>query len=76
MSKNRFELNGATVRQMLKSSGVVGALKESAQRLASNAGPGYEVWYGPNRANVAVRAATEAAEQDNLENNTLLKAGR
>ena len=76
MSKNRFELNGATVREILKSDGMLGALKANAQRLATKAGDGYEVYYGAKRNAVEVRAATAAAEQDNLENNTLLKAGR
>lgn len=42
--------------------------------VASAAGEGYEVMQGFDRVSVLVKPATQKAAQDNLENNTLLKA--
>lgn len=76
MSKIKFELNRAGVRELMKSQEMGDVLKEYAARIASNAGEGYEVYQGKNRANVSVKTATDAAAADNLENNTLEKAVR
>ena len=74
MSKMRFELNEAGVRELLKSSGMQDVLKSYAGSIASRAGAGYDVHVGPNRANVSVETSTREAVQDNYENNTLLKS--
>lgn len=53
-----------------------GVLIDYANRVKNNAGDGYSVYVGPTRANVSVRTETDEAAQDNLDNNTLLKAMR
>lgn len=53
-----------------------GVLIDYANRVKNNAGDGYSVHVGPTRANVSVRTETDEAAQDNLDNNTLLKAMR
>lgn len=72
--KYAFELNRAGVRELLRSDEMESVLIQYAQEVSRNAGEGYNVWKGSNRSNVSVRAVTAKAEQDNLENNTLLKA--
>jgi len=73
MSKGfRFELDRKGVGQLLKSREMQEVLASYAGQVANAAGEGYDVYVGRTRANVSV--ATEAAEQDNYENNTLLKA--
>ena len=49
--------------------------KEASQR-AAGLGPGYSVntYVGKNRCNAEILAETEEAKQDNLDNNTLLRA--
>lgn len=74
MSDIKFELNRAGVRELLKSPGIQSALIASAGKIRNRAGNDYDVYVGANRANVSVRTGSEAAERDNLRNNTLLKA--
>ncbi len=76
MSKVKVELNRAGVRELLQSSAVMDVLKREAEARAAKAGSGYEVstFVGRNRANASyVSAATDEANRDNLENNTLLR---
>lgn len=73
MSKFRFELNSDGVRELLKSPGVQVELIRHANQIQALAGDDYEVFYTSQR--VGIRAANERGERDNLENNTLLKAG-
>lgn len=68
----RFELNRQGVRELLKSQEMTDVLVGYAGQVASVAGAGYDVHVGSNRVNVSV--VTREAEQDNLDNNTLLKA--
>ena len=72
-----LELDYDAIGQILKSDEMVAVLKAHASEVANSAGEGYEpsVYIGKTRANVSVRVSpvTEAAEQDNYENNTLLK---
>lgn len=51
-------------------------LAEEANRRAARLGPGYSVsvYVGKNRANARITAETEEAIQDNLDNDTLLRA--
>ena len=76
MSKVKFKLNRAGVRELMKSKGMLGICTEHADAVQSRAGEGYEVttYIGKNRANASVMAATYKARKDNLKNNTLLKA--
>lgn len=76
MSKVKFELNRAGVRELLRSQEMMNVCRESANTIANRAGDGYEVdtYVGANRVNASVYAATPEARKDNLKNNTLLKA--
>ena len=61
---------------LIKSGAMISVLESYADGIAARAGDGYDVHVGPHRANVSVRTATAEAAQDNLDNNTLLKAVR
>ena len=76
MSKVDFKLNGAGVRQLLRSPEALNAVKDYAYSIKNRAGEGYEVTWmvGKNRANASVAAMTAEARRDNYDNNTLLKA--
>lgn len=76
MSKMKFKLNRAGVRELLKSGEMMGICQEHASQIAARAGEGYETstYTGVNRVNASVKASTPEAVRDNLENNTLLKA--
>jgi len=72
----KFELNRSGVGQLLKGPEMQAVLISSASQIQNRAGDGYSVHVGPHRANVSVRTETDDAAQDNLDNNTLLKAVR
>ena len=76
MSKVKFELNRAGVRELLRSPEALSVCQTYAGAVRNRAGEGYEVdtYVGKNRANASVYAATYEARKDNYENNTLLKA--
>ncbi len=78
MSKSIVELklNSDGIKELLKSDEIAAACKEQADAIASRAGDGYEVTTRqyPERIAYAVNAETKEARQDNLKNNTLLKA--
>lgn len=77
MSKSiEFIPNNAGLDELRRSPGMVNVLISYANQVKDRAGDGYDVHYGPSRANVSVRTATAEAAQDNLDNNTLLKAVR
>lgn len=77
MSKNiKFVPNNAGLDELRNSPGMVAVLMEYANQIKGRAGDGYEVYHGPTRVNVSVRTVTDEAAQDNLDNNTLLKAVR
>lgn len=76
MSNNvRIELISSGVRELLHCSEIAGACREAAQTYADRLGDGYELseYSGRTRVNVSVYAATDGANRDNLENNTMLK---
>ena len=75
-SKFEFKLNREGVRELMQSDDMISVLKTYADGIATRAGEDYEVYVGPTRANVSVRTANERGAQDNLDNNTLLKAVR
>jgi hypothetical protein len=76
LSKIRVELDRAGVRELLQSAEVIAVLSAEAQSRAASLPPGYSVntYVGRNRANAEIRADTDEAVRDNLENNTLLRA--
>lgn len=76
MSKVKFELNRAGVRELLKSQEMGAICRDHAVGVQGRAGAGYEVttYTGRNRVNASVHAETYEARKDNYENNTLLKA--
>lgn len=67
----KFELNYKGVGELLHSEAMANVLKQHAEKVATRAGSGYEARQMGTRVIVLVR---ERAEQDNYENNTLLKA--
>lgn len=71
---NRFELNRKTVGEILKSQGVIDTMMDAANRIAGNAGTGFKAKRLVTRAIVV--PDTDEAANDNLENNTLLKAAQ
>lgn len=76
MAKVKFELNRAGVARLLKSPEMREVIESYAGSISARAGEGYTVKYGRTRAVAFVETETEAAAQDNLDNNTLLKAVR
>lgn len=76
MSKNnlKIELNRDGVGELLRSEAVASYLMGVAGGVASAAGEEYEAMQGFDRVSVIVKPATRRAEQDNYDNNTLLKA--
>lgn len=78
MSKVRFKLDRAGVRELMQSSEAQNVCMEYATQILNRcpSGLGYEVssMVGATRANASVFAATPEARRDNYENNTLLKA--
>lgn len=78
MSKVKFQLNRAGVRELLRSQEATNVCRTYANAVRNRAGEGYEVdtYTGKNRANASVRAATYKARKENYENNTLLKSIR
>lgn len=76
MSDFKFVLNRAGVRELMQSQEMQDVLVEFAGQVAENAGDGYDVYIGTNRANVSVVTATDEAAADNLDHNTLEKAIR
>lgn len=78
MSKVKVVLNREGVRQMLRSPEMEALLKERAQNIVSGLGDGYDstTYIGKNRANASIRATSWETYQNELKNNTILKALR
>ena len=77
MSNVTIKLNSEGVKELLKSAEIMAECRSHAAEMAATLGADdYEVseYIGNNRVNVSVRAKTEKALQDNLDNNTMLKA--
>jgi hypothetical protein len=72
---NKFVLNPAGVREMLKSAELEGVCMSYAQSAAAKAGTNYTVEsrHYPERSGAAVVPANAEGHFDNLRNNTLLK---
>lgn len=69
-------LNSDGVRELLQSAEMLALCEAKAEEIAAEAGPGYHVssFIGHDRAHATVWASSKSAQQDNLDNNTLLKA--
>lgn len=78
MSKFKFVLNKAGVRELMKSEEMQGILKDKTDGALNSLGEGYksDAYVGKNRANAMVYADSYQAKRDNLENNTILRAVR
>lgn len=81
MSKVKFELNKAGVRELLKSAEMQQICMQHANatlQAALGSSDGYvaETRNYPERSGAAVRADTYEARKDNADNNTLLKSLR
>jgi hypothetical protein len=74
MAKVKFKRNYAGVGELLHSKEMEGALMSYASTAAGRAGEGYKAKQMGTR--VIVVADTDEAEQDNYDNNTLLKKVR
>lgn len=77
MSKVKVVLNSAGVRTLLKEVGSTTCVR-LASEAASRCGTGYEMQIRnyPERTGAVVKAVTEEAMKDNMENDTILKAVR
>lgn len=73
---NKVVLNGAEVRNLLKSPGIAGLCESLAHEKAAELGPGYGVrtFVAQTRFVARVEPQTKKAREDNLDNNSLLKA--
>ena len=76
MSSVKFEPNIAGFNELRRSPEMQGIIRQHAEAASARAGNGYKVKMYPSRAIAVVEAATDEAAQDNLDNNTLLKAVR
>ncbi len=78
MSKFKFVLNRAGVRQLMQSEEMQSILKDKADTALNSLGEGYksDIYIGKNRANAMVWADSIKAKRENLKHNTILKAVR
>ena len=76
MSEVKIVLNREGVRELLRSAEMMECCRGYAEQMGARLGSGYVVstYTGTNRVNASVRAVSDAAKQDNLDNNTMLKA--
>lgn len=76
MGNFHFELDEEGVKELLQSAEMQAVCLEYAQAVAGRVGDGYtaDVQVGRSRAIARISAATDKANRDNVENNTLLKA--
>ena len=72
----KVELNHTAVGELLKSSEMQELVKSYADEIAERAGEGYasDTYSAGSRVIASAYTETEEAMEDNLENNTLLKA--
>lgn len=76
MNNLRFELNGAGVRELLKSPEMNSVLAQCADAVVSNAGEGFEkhIYVGNKRIAYTITAETVKAYRSNMKHNTLVNA--
>ena len=74
----RLELNESGVGELLKCPAVQGYIEELARRQVARAGDGYgyKIMHSSKdgRVTALIKADSDKAKKDNLENNTLLKS--
>lgn len=75
MSSVTVELRDDGIQELMKSAEMIACLQSYADSYAAQLGSGYETdtYIGTTRANVAIKAVSDQAKRDNLDNNTLLK---
>lgn len=76
MAKVKYKTNYAGVGRLLKSPEMRSVVDSNAAKIKKNAGDDYDVKYANTRAVAFVQTGNDKAVQDNLDNNTLLKAVR
>ena len=78
MSKVKFVLNRAGVRQLMQSEEMQAILNEKSSNALNQLGDGYksDIYIGKNRGNAMVWADSIKAKRENLKHNTILKAVR
>lgn len=78
MAKVQFTLDSKGINAMLRGAEMQNLLRQKGQEIAGRAGTGYgySLRDTGQRAAVSVQTRSKQAEQDNAENNTLLKAMR
>ncbi len=74
MGKVRIELNSPGIRAMLKSEEIQSSVEEQASRIANEAGGDFEVKIASTRAYASVRNKNRRGYENNMRNNTLLRA--
>lgn len=76
MAKYKFKLDKSGVRELLRSDEMKAMLKAKADATAKACGDGFESgsYVMPTRAVARVSAVTIEARQNDLKNNTILKA--
>jgi hypothetical protein len=76
MSNVKVVLNSKGIQEMLKSPEVADMCMQKAASALSRCGDGYETESRtyPERKGAVIKAVSYTAKQDNLKNNTLLKA--
>ncbi len=74
--KFKFVLNRNGVRSLLKSVNMINVLESEANEMLARLGPGHEKTYhmGSNRPNFSVATRSKKAAENNLDNNTMIKA--
>lgn len=77
MAKVHIELNSDGIVELMKSDEIMSVLESHGRSMVSSLGEGYSMSKYPNgksRGNVSVYADSKEAYQDNMNNNSLLKA--
>lgn len=76
MGNVKFVLNTAGVRELMQSSAMMSICEGKARAMLNQLGAGYTMTthVGRNRVNAEVATDSPAARQENLKNNTILKA--
>ena len=76
MGNLKLELNSAGIQALLKSQEIMNELQKEAEKIRSELGEGFQTgqYIGRNRGNVSVYTTDPGAIQDNLRNNSVLKA--
>lgn len=78
MANVKVKLNTKGVKELLRSSEMMAACREQADKALNKLGDGYEVTThtGTTRVNASIGTASYDAMRDNMENNSILKALR